>query len=202
MSSSERPRAAARRLNGKALSRAALSWWLLCGIALVLAAAAASVAGAAGLDLRALQVLPQHGQSADQARRDRYECHLWAVDQTGVIPSAEPTEDKGDNESRARGERIGRIVNATILGAGLGGLIRAVEHRDPDGGVLAGAAIGAAVSAAKTRPREHAKRSELDSGSQDYLRALSACLEGRGYKVVVPGRKSAGKNGAAAHNPT
>jgi len=199
MSSSERPRTAARRLNDKAFSRAALSWWLLCGIALVLAAAAASVAGAAGLDLRALQVIAQRGQSADQARRDRYECHLWAVDQTGVVPSASPTEDKGENQ-RARGERIGRIVNAAVVGAGLGGLIRAVEHRDPDGGVLAGAAIGAAVGAAKSRPREHGKRNELDSASRNYLRALSACLEGRGYKVVVPGRKSAAQADAAAQN--
>ena len=121
------------------------------------------------------------------------------VDQTGVVPSASPTEDKGENQ-RGRGERIGRIVNADIVGAGLGGLIRAVEHRDPDGGVLAGAAIGAAVGAAKSRPREHGKRNELDSAPQNYLRALSACLEGRGYKVVVPGRKSAAKADAAAQN--
>src|SRR6201996_2829108 len=32
-------------------------------------------------------VYPAHGQSPEQTERDRYECHLWAVQQTGVDPS-------------------------------------------------------------------------------------------------------------------
>src|ERR1700733_4252963 len=32
-------------------------------------------------------VYPAHGQSPDQTERDRYECHTWAVQQTGVDPS-------------------------------------------------------------------------------------------------------------------
>src|SRR3981081_712414 len=32
-------------------------------------------------------VYPANGQSAEQTERDRYECHLWAVQQTGVDPS-------------------------------------------------------------------------------------------------------------------
>ena len=32
-------------------------------------------------------VYPNNGQSAEQTDRDRYECHLWAVQQTGVDPS-------------------------------------------------------------------------------------------------------------------
>src|SRR5262249_37221863 len=33
-------------------------------------------------------VYPDKGQSAEQSDRDRYECHLWAVRQTGFDPSA------------------------------------------------------------------------------------------------------------------
>ena len=33
-------------------------------------------------------VYPAHGQSPDQTERDRYECHTWAVQQTGVDPAA------------------------------------------------------------------------------------------------------------------
>ena len=29
-------------------------------------------------------VYPAHGQSPEQTERDRYECHTWAVQQTGV----------------------------------------------------------------------------------------------------------------------
>src|SRR5258705_99798 len=32
-------------------------------------------------------VYPANGQSLEQTERDRYECHVWAVQQTGVDPS-------------------------------------------------------------------------------------------------------------------
>jgi Family of unknown function (DUF6515) len=32
-------------------------------------------------------VYPRQGQSSSQTSRDRYECYLWAVDQTGVEPA-------------------------------------------------------------------------------------------------------------------
>jgi hypothetical protein len=34
-----------------------------------------------------LFVYPARGQSEDEMRQDRYECHEWAVDQTGLDPS-------------------------------------------------------------------------------------------------------------------
>jgi hypothetical protein len=33
-------------------------------------------------------IYPKNGQSPDQQGRDRYECHLWAANQTGFDPSA------------------------------------------------------------------------------------------------------------------
>jgi len=33
-------------------------------------------------------VYPRNGQSAEQEARDRYECHRFAVDQTGFDPTA------------------------------------------------------------------------------------------------------------------
>ena len=32
-------------------------------------------------------VYPANGQTPEQTERDRYECHVWAVEQTGVDPS-------------------------------------------------------------------------------------------------------------------
>jgi len=63
---------------------------------------------------------PRNGQSAERQARDRYECHRWAVEQTGFDPST------------ARG------------------------------GVPA---------------------SQTESRRSDYLRAITACLDGRGYTV-------------------
>ncbi len=38
-------------------------------------------------------VYPARGQSAEQTQRDRYECHLWAVSQSGVDPSMDQADD-------------------------------------------------------------------------------------------------------------
>jgi hypothetical protein len=32
-------------------------------------------------------VYPANGQSPEQTERDRYECHVWAMQETGVDPS-------------------------------------------------------------------------------------------------------------------
>jgi len=152
-------------------------------------AAALSVAAYAAEDLSQLHVAPQRGQSADQARRDRYECHNWAVEQTGQTPAAAPAP-QGDEPTRDESEKrelASRIFNGAAIGAGLGGLVRATQNEDPANGILAGAAVGAAVGAAtghaKAR-REEAKAAA--AGPSDYLRALTACMEGRGYTVALP----------------
>jgi hypothetical protein len=139
----------------------------------------------AAVDLAALQVQPQRGQSADQARRDRYECHNWAIDQTGVIPLAAPTpEETGDAQRARRAERINRILSGAALGAGIGGLIAGGQGQNPNQGLLAGAAVGGVIGGATGRKRERA--SVEDESDNEYLRALSACLEARGYSVLMP----------------
>ena len=133
----------------------------------------------AAIDLAALEVVPARGQTADQLRRDRYECHNWAVDQTGILPVA--ADDEPAARAR-RAERVGRILNGAGIGGALGGLIRGAQGKNPGNGVLAGAAVGAAVGAATGREA----RDAAEEGDDDYLRALSACLEGRGYRVALP----------------
>jgi hypothetical protein len=161
------------------------------GLGVVLGCALVSalcVPANAAEDLSTLQVIPQRGQSADQARRDRYECHNWAIAQTGETPIAVPARggDEPSHEEQAkRAERTGRIINGAALGAGLGGLVRAMQNEDPVNGILAGAAVGAAVGAAATRDRKPKEESE-PAGPSDYLRALTACMQGRGYTVALP----------------
>jgi hypothetical protein len=52
--------------------------------------------------------------------------------------------------------------------------------------VLAGAAAGAAVGAATARGREREEERAETPAASDYLRALTACMEGRGYTVALP----------------
>jgi uncharacterized protein YfiM (DUF2279 family) len=142
----------------------------------------ATAAAHAAVDLASLRVVPERGQNADAARRDRYECHQWAVEQSGTLPAAAPTEQDAE---RARAERTEHVVAGAATGAAIGGLVRAVQNKNPAHGMLAGAALGAVVGAATSRPADSGAAAP-DPASDPYLRALSACLEGRGYRLEFP----------------
>jgi hypothetical protein len=154
------------------------------GKPLLAALVLASLPAAAAEDLRALEVQGVRGQSAEQARRDRYECHNWAVAKTGQAPpaapvAAPPDADKGD----LRRERIGRAIVGATIGGTIGSLLG--NWHDANENVLAGAALGAGIGAA-TAGAGRKEEPAAPEGPSDYLRALTACLEGRGYSVSMP----------------
>jgi hypothetical protein len=165
--------------------------------ALITAAAAVASVGAAvaAEDLAALRVDPQRGQSADQLRRDRYECHNWAVEQTGETPVA-PSEDREEPSDAKRSKRAERVERA-LIGAAIGGVVGGIassgrhHHHDSGDAILAGAAVGAGVGAATAGKARDRDKTEAASQPSEYLRALSACLEGRGYIVTMPSPPSA-----------
>lgn len=72
-----------------------------------------AMAGSPGLSASAaeLYVYPARGQSEEDTRRDRYECHLWAVDQTQFDPSM------GDADGAQSGE-YRRAITACLEGRG------------------------------------------------------------------------------------
>jgi hypothetical protein len=158
--------------------------------ALIAAAALVSATTAFAVeDLAALRVEPQRGQSADQLRRDRYECHNWAVEQTGETPVAPEAQrdESADAKQRKRADR----ADGALIGAAIGSVIGSIagsgrHYHDYGDSVLAGAAVGAGVGAATAgRPRDR-RKAEAAPQPSPYLRALTACLEGRGYSVTMP----------------
>jgi len=75
-------------------------------------------------------VYPANGQSAEQTDRDRYECHVWAVQQTGVDPSradasayervvVQPATPPGSGT-------VAGVIGGAIIGSIIGALIIAV----------------------------------------------------------------------------
>ncbi|MDP9011477.1 MAG: glycine zipper family protein [Pseudomonadota bacterium] len=137
-------------------------------------------------------VYPSSGQSAEQTDRDRYECHLWAVQQTGVDPSradANPYERVVVQPANPPG--AGAAVGA-IGGAILGALI--AGPRDAGAGMVLGGVTGAVVgSSADASAQEQAYMTQRQlnqnaaagrARADSYRRALGACLQGRGYTVT------------------
>ncbi|HEX7236908.1 MAG TPA: glycine zipper 2TM domain-containing protein [Gammaproteobacteria bacterium] len=157
-----------------------------CGRALLVALALSALPAAAVEDLRALEVRGLRGQSQEQARRDRYECHNWSVEQTGgrAPPAASLAPPPVDAKADLKHERIGRA----IVGATIGGVVGSLfgDWHDQNENVLAGAAVGAGIGAA-TAGGGRKDAPPAPEGPSDYLRALTACLEGRGYSVSLPG---------------
>jgi hypothetical protein len=154
-----------------------------CALAALLLAV--SVPPLAAEDLRALEVEAQRGQSLEQARRDRYECHNWAVEQTGEAPAAGPVDAAAASADKRdlKRERIGRAIVGATIGGTIGSLLG--DWHDMNETALAGAAVGAGIGAA-TAGRKRTEQSPAPAGPSDYLRALTACLEGRGYSVSLP----------------
>ena len=138
---------------------------------------------------------PTKGQSTEQQSRDHYECYNWAVDQTGFDPSVSSIIP----EQRVRVVPMpppGQdTIAMSIAGAVLGALIAGPRHAG--GGALIGAASGAIAGAASDISREEAARQmeeaynnrnqgrdfRREKKALAFRRAMSACLEGRGYKV-------------------
>jgi hypothetical protein len=136
-------------------------------------------------------VYPTNGQSPEQTDRDRYECHVWAVQQTGVDPSrpdASPYERVVVQPATPPG--AGTAAGA-ITGAILGSII--AGPRNAGAGFVLGGVTGAVVgSAADANAQAQAQQTQAQinqsaaagrARADSYHRALGACLQGRGYTV-------------------
>ena len=127
--------------------------------------------------------------------RDRFECHEWAVKQTSFDPSA-PGTPPHDQVRVAAGPPPG---TNTAIGAVTGAILGAVIAGPRDAGAgavlggITGGAIGSAGDAANAgeqqaqiraaRAQDARQAAAMDQKASNYRRAVSACLEGRGYSV-------------------
>ena len=129
-------------------------------------------------------IYPSKGQTPEQQQKDRYECHTWAVQQTGFDPTRPQAASAGSAEPAKGG-----VVRGGARGAAVGVVGGAIG-----GDAGKGAAIGAATGAlfggmrrADQRQRQTAvQEQQAATSSQNYAtynRALGACLTGRGYTV-------------------
>lgn len=138
---------------------------------------------------------PTQGQTPEQTDRDRYDCHEWAVKQSNFDPSA-PGTPPHDRVVVAAGPPPG---TNTAIGAVAGAILGAViaGPRNSGFGAVAGGITGAAIGSSGDAANADAQHQQIqavraqdaravaamDQKASDYRRAVSACLEGRGYSV-------------------
>lgn len=132
---------------------------------------------------------PARGQGPAQQDRDRYECYVWARKQTGFDPS-DPQLAPHQRYVVVPGAPPGQDVAAgAVTGAVLGSVVARPGHAAE--GAVAGAVAGAVIGAASESAREQQAarltkqrmNTQLELQASNYRRALTACLEGRGYSV-------------------
>ena len=131
-----------------------------------------------------LFIYPTKGQTQEQQDRDRFECHQWAVQQTGFDPSKQQPVSSGTSSSGG-GEIVKGGAVGALVGLGIGSLA---------GEAGAGAAIGAGAGALFGGVRKHDKDKQQEAATRQaqadrqaqinkYNKAKQACLEAKGYTV-------------------
>jgi hypothetical protein len=139
-----------------------------------------------------LIVYPAQNQSQEQMDRDMAECQAWARNQTGFDPNAGPP---GTFDARTRNS-AGRAAIGGAQGGALGAGVGAIAGGGSGAGT--GAAIGALTggtfgglrSRSQNRRARRAQqdfaasqRAQFNAQRNNFDRAYSACLVGRGYTV-------------------
>lgn len=137
-----------------------------------------------------------HAISAEQQDRDKYECNTWAVQKTGFDPSLPNVPPHQRVRVVAGGRPPGTAVAAgAVTGAVVGAAVSNPWHagRGTLIGAIAGAAIGGIADAERANETERvqeqvnangsARAAAFEQRATNYRRAMTACLEGRGYSV-------------------
>jgi hypothetical protein len=144
-------------------------------------------AGVANAQSGDMFIYPSKGQSQAQQDKDRYECHSWAVQQTGFDPSA----PQAANAQPAQQYQPSKphVVQGAARGAALGAVGGAITG-SAGKGAAAGAAMGGLVGGFRRRDERlrqadtQADRAAAGNSARPaYMRAMAACLQGRGYTV-------------------
>jgi len=138
---------------------------------------------------------PLRKQSPAQQERDRYECYLWAVKKSGFDPGQAQLAPHQRVEVKPVNPPGTDVAVGAVSGAMIGSILSS-PHDSGEGmvfGAITGAMLGAASESAKQQQaqqlqqhydsREAQEYARQDKQARDYRRAMSACLEGRGYTV-------------------
>jgi hypothetical protein len=137
-----------------------------------------------------LYVYPLKNQSSAQQDKDRYECHSWAVQQTGFDPSRTYPGNPNQLDPQPYQPTQRHVLKGAGRGAALGAVGGAIAG-DAGKGAAAGAAMGGLAGGFRRRDerRQQAAQQQANSANtissqqMSYTRAMAACLEGRGYSV-------------------
>jgi len=148
------------------------------------------LAGPVSAQSNQLFVYPLKNQNQQQQDKDRYECHTWAVQQTGFDPTKAYPNNPNAVDPQPYQPTQRHVLKSGARGAALGAVGGAITG-DAGKGAAAGAAMGGLAGGFRRRDesKQQATQQQASAASaatsqqQAYSRAMTACLDGRGYSV-------------------
>ena len=135
-------------------------------------------------------VYPSQGQSNEQVEKDKYECYNWSKQQTGFDPMQVPTATSAPPPKQSEGHgAVGGAARGALGGLAVGAIAgdkkKGAKIGAASGGLLGGMKRNDAQKQNKKQQQQWEKQQTSNYANQrnNYNRAYSACLGGRGYTV-------------------
>lgn len=138
---------------------------------------------------------PERGQNAPLQERDRYGCYRWAVDQSGFDPGMTPVNLPPQAPQAVAPRDGGAVAAGAVTGAVIGSVTSGRRHSGGAAviGAIFGATLGAIAQESRAQAAEHANaaREQQNQAARQaalvpldgFRRAMSACMQGRSYRV-------------------
>lgn len=142
--------------------------------------------GAMNVAVAELIIFPAKGQSDATMEQDKFSCYGWAKGQTNFDPMKAPTTS---TPPPSQTQKSGGIVRGGLGGAALGAIIgdssKSAKRGMAAGGLIGGVRQSSAnnATAQKTEEWKQSEANNYANNRNQYNRAYSACLEGKGYTV-------------------
>ncbi len=122
-------------------------------------------------------IYPAKGQTPELQEQDKYSCYQFGKTQSGFDPMQAQTASTPSKQPRSG-------LRGAAAGAAIGGIA------DGSDGAKTGAAIGATLgvmrkrnSQKKQRQAQQQQAAAAQQNRDNYDRAFSACMQGRGYTL-------------------
>lgn len=133
-----------------------------------------------------LYVFPSKNQTQQQQKVDEFECYKWAVQQSGIDPLNLPKVQAAPVETGPTGAAVGGAARGAAAGVAIGAIAGDAGKGAAIGataGAMAGHRAGKQQQAQKNQQSQAAATKTEQDMKNSYIKAFSACLEGKGYTI-------------------
>ena len=134
-------------------------------------------------------VFPNNGQTPEKQKKDEYDCHLWAVQQTNFDPTL-AAQESSQQEQQPKSAQSGSGARGAAKGAAVGAMAGSMGGEAGKGAAVGAAAgvVGGRIQSKKQQEQQQSQKqqdisTQQAAKQQDYLRARATCLEAKSYSV-------------------